>query len=195
MKKFEEADYKFCDNCDCIMPIVMFGKNSSEPDGLQHTCRECHLEMVADWQRRNPIKQKGYQRVSNSRYRARMTDLDKIAEVSRRHFYPNKKRRGIGSIQRYYNGYDTQGVSDEEYKHRRIKDAIGHAKRKNLGYNMPIENIIEEPYVWHHRSNTTMVAIPEDIHILYKPGLSLQEHRFLCNQVIRQIYISSVMFN
>jgi hypothetical protein len=41
MYKFEEADYKYCPECECIYPIIFFSKNKIRKDNLVNICKEC----------------------------------------------------------------------------------------------------------------------------------------------------------
>ena len=59
-------------------------------------------------------------------------------------------------------------------------------KRRKLGSEVYIENIIDEPTVEHHINNTKVIHVPIDLHILY--GGTQERHRFMVNQIVEQIY-------
>lgn len=61
------------------------------------------------------------------------------------------------------------------------------ATRRGLGFRPHRKNIIDEKFVWHHATDKSVIAIPEDIHQLYK-NMPLPHHRFMCRQIISQIY-------
>jgi len=61
------------------------------------------------------------------------------------------------------------------------------AKRRLLGYNKKYDNIIIGKKEWHHMNNKDVVAIPKDLHKLYN-GKAREEHRFMVNQIVQQIY-------
>lgn len=63
------------------------------------------------------------------------------------------------------------------------------AKRRCLGFIVIYPNIIDETIAWHHLSNQCVLAIPKDLHELY-PGVNLDFHRFMCNEIAKQIYIA-----
>lgn len=52
---------KRCNKCGQVLPIEMFYKDRYTKDGHAYTCRECQLEQVKDYRKRNRDKVKTYQ--------------------------------------------------------------------------------------------------------------------------------------
>ena len=84
----------------------------------------------------------------------------------------------------------------ERYKNKLLKErqeylthkqiALSSIKR-GLGFNLIKENIIDEKVAYHHIDNINVIAIPFDLHQLYiNPDKKI--HRFMCYQIIKQIY-------
>jgi len=44
MRKFEEADYKYCPSCECIIPLIFFYPDKKETDGFRLYCISCDNE-------------------------------------------------------------------------------------------------------------------------------------------------------
>jgi hypothetical protein len=62
------------------------------------------------------------------------------------------------------------------------------AKRKqHYDYNIIRENLLDEAVECHHINVNDVVFLPKDLHQLYS-GVNKQEHRFMCNQIVKQIY-------
>ena len=62
-----------------------------------------------------------------------------------------------------------------------------NSRHRGLGYLVHYRNIIREEYCYHHITDKSVVAMPADLHTLYK-GLAPERHRVMCQNVIRQIY-------
>ena len=78
-------------------------------------------------------------------------------------------------------------ITDPE-KYRFIRSR-SYAKCRGLGFNQVYNNIISEPYVWHHINHDDVVSVPKDIHELYNGyGFRGNRHKFMISQVIGQIY-------
>lgn len=78
-------------------------------------------------------------------------------------------------------------------KNNKDKIKILKAKReRNLKWIKLSENpFIEEDCDWHHIDNEFVVAIPRDLHELYKFGNENIKHRFMVNQIVEQVYHNS----
>ena len=63
----------------------------------------------------------------------------------------------------------------------------GHSKRRKLGNLLSTENIFNEKVEFHHITNKKIIALPINLHRLYN-GLPREQHRFMCKQIIEQIY-------
>jgi hypothetical protein len=118
---------------------------------------------------------------------------DKYEENKHRPDYMERQRL---NSRRYYQN-NTDACNERARLYRKtpkgkesmsIGDSKHKAKRhRNLGWNIVKDNIIEEPIDWHHVNNTDVVAIPKDLHQLY-PGRNVDNHRFMVNQIVVQIY-------
>lgn len=64
-----------------------------------------------------------------------------------------------------------------------------HQSKRNrkLKFLVVSDNIIDEPIDYHHIDNIRVVAIPKDLHLLYSFP-NREYHRFMCNQVVNQLY-------
>jgi hypothetical protein len=61
-------------------------------------------------------------------------------------------------------------------------------KRRALGFNIIIQNIIDEEIHWHHITDRDVIAIPKDIHELYNNGTDKEAHRENLIPIIEQLY-------
>ena len=41
--------YKYCPHCECIYPILVFGKNKQQKDGYWCYCKFCEKERNNKW--------------------------------------------------------------------------------------------------------------------------------------------------
>jgi len=72
-------------------------------------------------------------------------------------------------------------------KKGKLNKAKMDSKRNKMGFNLILKNIIDEPIEYHHMNDKDVAELPKDLHQLY-PGRNKNEHRFMCNSVIKQIY-------
>lgn len=91
-------------------------------------------------------------------------------------------------------GIITQVKASKKYRasdYGKLVNAITHAKHRNLGFNRPYgDNVISELYTWHHINHNDMVTVPRDLHQIYTgSGFSLIQHRFMVNQIVKQLYM------
>lgn len=61
-----DIDEKLCKKCGKVKPIDCFYRDGWSP------CRACHNQIVKEWQKKNPKKQKKYKAKSNQKARDRM---------------------------------------------------------------------------------------------------------------------------
>lgn len=63
------------------------------------------------------------------------------------------------------------------------------AKRRGFGDYEPEQNIIiNEKTEGHHYNNFIVFHIPKDLHTLYNGGPKVEKHRFMCNEIVKQVY-------
>jgi len=63
----------------------------------------------------------------------------------------------------------------------------GNKRKRELNCKEISKNIIDGIVDWHHINNEEIVAIPKYLHKLYY-GMKREEHRFMCNQIVAQLY-------
>lgn len=84
----------------------------------------------------------------------------------------------------------------KEYAHSekgKLTQIKRQAKRRGLGFNPVYDNIILEPYCWHHLNHNDVVTVPKDLHVLYTgKGFRDGKHEFMVDQIIKQIYKQEV---
>lgn len=105
-------------------------------------------------------------------------NLEKCRENNKRWYKENKERKIKQSLK--YNKNNPEKVHKALAKY--------HAKEKGYGFNLIKPNIINEQVAYHHVNKNDVIAIPYDIHQLYIFGMENNKHRFMCKQIIKQIY-------
>jgi len=90
MKKFEEADYKYCSKCECIYPTICFNKNKGEKDGLYYYCIFCrrkyyleHIDKKMEYNRKYRLEHIDEMREYNRKYY--LEHIDKKMECNRKY--------------------------------------------------------------------------------------------------------------
>jgi hypothetical protein len=61
-------------------------------------------------------------------------------------------------------------------------------RKRKLGFNPIIPNILDEKIVWHHIDDDNVVPIPRDLHLLYYGGHDTEKHRENIKPIIEQLY-------
>jgi len=69
----------------------------------------------------------------------------------------------------------------------------GNKRKRELGSIELSKNIVDGEVEWHHIDNSYVVAIPKDLHKLYY-GMKRKDHRFMCNQIVAQLYSDKYSF-
>jgi hypothetical protein len=65
----------------------------------------------------------------------------------------------------------------------------GHANHhQQLGWNLLYDNPFDEPVDYHHIDNLYVVAVPKDLHNLYKAGKNTEIHRINLSYIVEQLY-------
>ena len=65
-------------------------------------------------------------------------------------------------------------------------------KRRGYFNYLIINDFPEEPYIEHHITDHLTAFIPKDLHELYAFGYNKEAHRFMCNQIIKFLYINTI---
>ena len=88
MRKFEEADYKYCPKCECIFPVVCFYKDIKYVDNLCLYCKFCSKQYNKQYYRKpeNAFVRSIYHK---KRYRS------KNGEVALKHNIKAKQRNDV----------------------------------------------------------------------------------------------------
>ena len=129
----------------------------------------------------------------NKKYQQKYRDIHRQEIRDRNSLWKKQHRKQINESQQIYRL--KHPIKTKRYEHNRKKtekfklwDKQFKAKRKrNLGFNLLYENILIEKVEYHHINNIDVGAIPKDLHQLYS-GRNLELHRFMCNEIIKQIY-------
>jgi len=85
MRKFEEADYKFCSRCGCIYPVVFFYKNKYNSDGLNEMCMDCRKKEDKKYYQSHKEERKKYQKKYCQSHK------EEIKKYSRDYYQSHKK--------------------------------------------------------------------------------------------------------
>ena len=98
--------------------------------------------------------------------------------------------KGKISNQKYANS--KKGKLNRKIYHNTEKYKITHKKynnirKRNYDFRLKFINVIEESIEYHHINNIDVVTLPKDLHKLY-PGRNKIMHRFMCKEIIKQIY-------
>lgn len=129
-------------------------------------------EKVASIQKKYKQSKKG--KVSQHKYK--ISDKGKIAEK-------NYSQTLKGKLTRKH----AESKYQNSEKGKKWWSKYSAQRRQSHGFNLIIENIIDEKIEHHHINDNDVVAIPRDLHRLYS-GRNIINHRFMCNQIIKQIY-------
>lgn len=117
--------------------------------------------------------------------------LPESREVRKRY---NNSKLGQDRTARFKGNHPGYARKYQRTERGRNSLLISRCNARGLGWRKHYRNIIDEYYAFHHITDKSMVAIPYDLHNLYSGNIdkvetySLEQHRFLCWQVIKQIY-------
>jgi hypothetical protein len=67
---------KQCTRCNEKLPVMMFYKDASRKDGLDHRCKKCMDKKRIKYEKTNPITSQTWSMVSKARIRAKAKKLD-----------------------------------------------------------------------------------------------------------------------
>lgn len=73
----------------------------------------------------------------------------------------------------------------------RFNAAKAKANERNLGFVFSIDlntEMPDEPIAYHHANDNLVYPIPIDLHNKYNEHLTLEQHRFMIYQIVRQLY-------
>lgn len=112
------------------------------------------------------------------------------------YFYSNKARKDglqtycIECVKKYNHSEKSKLTQKKFWKSERgrLNMARQCAKKRGLGDNLKFPNILAESYHLHHINSKEIVAVPAYFHNFYKINLTLEQHIFMLNQIINQIY-------
>ena len=115
-------------------------------------------------------------------------------KIFKHNYYIKHKKEILEKHKKYYSKnkerldkYNKKWKKDNKNKTKIYWLKHQHIRKRNLGFNLIYYNIIDEIYVYHHINDNDVVCIPIDLHELYS-GRNLDEHHFMCNEIIKQIY-------
>jgi len=113
---------------------------------------------------------------------------DKKRKQARDWYRNNKKRK---------QSYDKKYRESKKYKecqkkyhqseHGKFTTSQSGSQLRNLGFVLITDEIPNEPYDFHHLNHNLVAPIPSDLHGLLKAN-NLEQHRFFCYQIIKQLY-------
>jgi hypothetical protein len=115
----------------------------------------------------------------------------KIDTKHREYYYKNKEKM-IESVREYRkNNIDKVKKRQKRYRNtekgKQIESQKQARRKRDLGFNLLSENIVDEPIVWHHITNLNVVAIPRDLHELYTYN-DVNIHRENLVPIVEQLY-------
>lgn len=159
---------KKCPDCEEVLPLSSFHKNKSRVFGVQCYCIKCRSIRDKKYYK-NGGKERLHFWIKNNR------EKHNKYNTKYRH-----SKKGIENSQKY--------MKTEIFKNN-IKKHTAKRRRK-LGWIKMFDNPFNDSITidWHHINDIYVVAIPRDIHALYK-GYKQDKHRDLCFSVIKQIYL------
>jgi len=134
--------------------------------------KEKKLKQNKEWKEKNKEKWEKY----NINWKKH--NPEKISKQNKRYSlkYPEKIKQNL-----------EQWIKNNPEKYMLIQIKHNNKRKRELGFNLLYENIIKEKFDYHHINNIDVIALPRDIHRLYH-GNNLLEHKFMCNEIIKQIY-------
>lgn len=123
-------------------------------------------------------------------YEWRKKNRDKYLETRRKNWERNKDK--LNQYQREWSDKHREYVKERARQYHKTENGKlavhrGHAKRKKLESNVKFENILDEPYIWHHINNKEVVAFPVDLHQLYGSN-DTKIHRESLKYIVEQLY-------
>jgi len=141
------------------------------------TTKELHLKWLKEHPNCRKIYDKKYRESEKGKLAAergyikyRKTEKRKIAQ-----YRYDSSAKGRASHKRYYN------TDKGKISRKRVR-----AKHRKLGFIPLFSNPFDilEQIEWHHITDIYVVAVPKDLHQLYKT----KQHREMCMTIVEQIY-------
>ena len=158
-----------------------------------------HSEKFKKYQKeyRKTLKYKEQQkkRKSSEKYKNYLHERSKLPEeIKRQREYRKNRYKNDIEYQNYIREYNQQYDYKEYYYENREKISLIQSKafnkrKRNFGFNILYENILDEPFEWHHINNNDVVALPVDIHKIYS-GFDSEIHRENLSYIVDQLYKS-----
>jgi hypothetical protein len=109
----------------------------------------------------------------------------------RKYYYKNKEKMTERANRYYRDNTDKIHRRHKLYRNtekgKQIESQKQARRKRELGFSLSSENIVDEPIVWHHITDLNVVAIPRDLHELYTYN-DVNIHRENLFPVVEQIY-------
>jgi hypothetical protein len=118
----------------------------------------------------------------------------KINKNHREYYHKNKEKRLKKIIEYRIKNKNKLQIAQRKYqqteKGKMIESQKQARRKRELGFNPIISNILDEKIVWHHIDNENVIPLPKDIHEhFYNPDVIT--HRENLISIIGQIYPNS----
>jgi hypothetical protein len=182
---------KQCSKCKCILQITEFYKSKSESDTLQHECKACDKQRKKSYSetrkeqkrfhdRQYALAHKKQKQQYDKHYR--QLNLKRIQQYRESHKEQSRQYREAHKEQR--SDYGKHYYHTPKGKENRKKQDA--KRRRNLGWIPLCNNPFDESELvdWHHIDNEHVIALPRDLHQLYKD----KNHKENLKPIIKQIY-------
>lgn len=167
-RKKPKQGYKICTHCEKELPATLeyFSKEKRNKNGLSAECKSCYYEIIKNWRK----TEKGAESTKKTREKYNKTEKCK----DRVYKYHQTDKYKV-AVNRYF--YSKKG---REMIRKR------NAKRKKMGFIVLIPNPFSEneEVEWHHFFGAYVVALPKDLHQMYKG----KYHKEKLIDIVNQIY-------
>jgi hypothetical protein len=143
------------------------------------------------------LAEKGYEQSDNVKaYRKKYHSSERGKAVTKKYDQSLAKKNYRKSeswkqAEMRYEQSEKRRIQEKNWWHSdkgKIANKRHNARRRKYDFIPICPNIvIDEKIVGHHINSIYTAYIPEDLHKLYG-GANKEMHRFLCNQIVRQLY-------
>lgn len=208
---------RICSKCKIEKSILDFHKDICKSGGIQGQCKSCRCKDVMNyhWNHRDEDNKRCHEyqlknkdKISKRKKEYNRNHIDEINKKQKEYYKNNRDARCKYMKEIYYPTHredclnylgewreDNKDLLYEGQKRYRqsengkIAFAKVRSKRKrNLGFNILFENILDEPVAWHHIDTENVIAVPKDLHELFGRGKDVQIHRDHLQPIINQLY-------
>lgn len=169
---------KICSKCKKELPLTTeyYHRRRDRKIGFRSECKECGLKQKRDYRKTegSKIMRKKYQQSNRGKESQKKANEKYLSSEKNR----EKARQCTLRWRHSKNGRKSDIRTQTE-------------RQRNLKWIELLSNPFDEleEIEWHHITDKYVVAIPKDLHVLYN---GYKNHREMCLDIIKQIYISDV---